>query len=249
MKNKVGFIGALAFAALAPLAHANFVIGYSVNGGAAQSCINNTDSTNSTGTTSCFSSATNIGGGVTVKNLTGSSDSPGNDPLFGSFQQNTDTQITTTSAATLTIWIAAQGFTGPTTPPNIDYSTSLTFIPTRSATVSAVLTSCVDESDGTVPPGGTFCSSPGATLGDTLSVTGPSSTSKSDNNFALITNLPTQPYSLVQKLVITLSAGSNLEIQTSQSLSSVPEPGSVSLLGGIALLTFGAIRRKMTARG
>jgi hypothetical protein len=45
-----------------------------------------------------------------------------------------------------------------------------------------------------------------------------------------------------------LGANSNLNVITSSVLTPVPEPMSVALLGGVLLLTTGAIRRKQKQR-
>jgi len=52
-------------------------------------------------------------------------------------------------------------------------------------------------------------------------------------------------YALQQKLVFSLSGLSDLNFSSSNILTAtLPEPASVTLLGGILLLTAGAIRRK-----
>jgi len=230
MKNIAGLLG-IAFLAFTTLAHANFSITYSVNGAAPSTCINNPDSTNGSGTTTCFSSLTAIGGGVTAESWSGTSNSPGTSGIT-SFQTSSDTTIVATTAATLDIWVSAQNFVNPHTPPGpITYVSSLTLIPTASTATPVTLANCVDENNA-LPPGlgGSFCGAPapGGTLNNAL--TGSGSTAVSNNNNGLITSL-TAPYALEEHIVVTLSAGSHLEIQTSQNLTQVPEPVSVVLFG------------------
>jgi hypothetical protein len=242
MKKVAGLLG-IAFLAFTPLAHANFAITYSVNGAAPSTCINNADSTNSTGTTECFSSLSGIGGGILVQDMSGTSNSPGTTGTT-SFQTSSDTTIVATTAATLDIWISAQNFANPHTPPGpVLYTSSLTLIPTASASTPVTLANCVDENNA-LPPGlgGTFCGAPapGGTLANAL--TGSGSTSVSNNNAGVITTL-TAPYSLEEHVTVILSAGSHLEIQTSQDLTSVPEPVSAVLFGTL-LVGVGIFRRR-----
>jgi hypothetical protein len=242
MKNVAGLFG-IAFLAFTPLAHANFAITYSVNGAAPSTCINNPDSTNDTGTTECFSSLTAIGGGVSAQDMSGTSNSPGTSGVT-SFQTSSDTTIIATTAATLDIWISAQNFVNPHTPPGpVEYTSSLTLIPTASASTSVSLVNCVDENNA-LPPGlgGTFCGAPapGGTLNNAL--VGSGSTSVSNNNNGAITTL-TAPFSLEEHITVTLAAGSHLEIQTSQDLTQVPEPVSAVLFGTL-LVGVGIFRRR-----
>jgi hypothetical protein len=242
MKNVAGLFG-IAFLAFTPLAHANFAITYAVNGAIVPStCINNPDSTNSTGTTECFSSLTAIGGGISVEDMSGTSNSPGAAGIT-SFQTHSDTEIIATTAATLDIWISAQNFVNPHTPPSpVTYVSSLTLIPTASASTTVALVNCVDENNA-LPPGiagGSFCGAPAGTLNNNL--TGSGSTAVSNNANGMIATL-TAPYSLEEHVTVTLAAGSHLQIQTSQNLSQVPEPVSAMLFGTL-LVGVGIFRRK-----
>lgn len=244
MKNVAGLFG-IAFLAFTPLAHANFAITYSVNGAAPSTCINNTDSTNDTGVTECFSSLTAIGGGISAQDMSGTSNSPGAAGVT-SFQTSSDTTIIASTAATLDIWLSAQDFVNPHTPPGpVTYTSSLTLIPTSSASTSVTLVNCVDENNA-LPPGlgGTFCGAPAGTLNNAL--VGSGNTSVSNNNSGTITTL-TAPYSLEEHITVVLAAGSHLEIQTSQDLSSVPEPVSAVLFGTL-LVGLGIFRRRQLKR-
>jgi len=236
MKAIVSFAGALLLACFAPLAHANFQISYQVGAGPIINCANSGTDT----LASCFAVPTVIDAtsGLQITQLTGTSNSPGT--ASQARQTGSVVDIINTNAVTLKIWLAAQDFTAPTTPPAIDYKTSLTIIPTTGIG-SATLESCVDTSNGTAPPLGSFCSSSAATLNNATSYAG--TTSLASNNESTISSL-SGTYSLSQLLTLTLGAGSEVEVQTRQVLTPVPEPISIALLGAVFLLTSRSILRK-----
>lgn len=241
MKTRIGLMGTALFIFCASLAHANFQISYSLNGGGAINCANSASNLSAT----CFSTSTNIGGGVSIFTLQGTSNSPGTASL--GFQTGSLTQITTGAApATLDIWVAAQGFTSPSTPPAISYESSLTLIPTT-GTGSVSLESCVDTSNGTAPPLGTFCSAPAATL-----TNGPlaynDAISAASNSFGTINTLTATPYSLSQEIVLSLGANTVLQIQTRQLLTPTPEPAALALLGTTLLGAAFLLRRKKLSK-
>jgi len=244
MRKFSSVLGAVAILGCASLAHANYVIGYSVNGGAAALCDNNV----SDDAAGCFAVATSIGGGLTVTSLTGASNSPG--LPSGADQEGSTTTITATSAATLTIWFAAQNFTNPLAPPAlaIDYASNVsitTFL--KGSSGSVALESCVDQSNGTAPPVGTFCSAPAATLTNlVLPISGALGGSASNTVGESFTPLHS-PFSLSQRVDLILGAGTKVNLVTSQALSPVPEPASIVLFGGAMLFVIAgsrAARRK-----
>jgi hypothetical protein len=244
MKKLLSLLGVLVIAgAFAPMAHADFVIAYSVNGGTVTSCADSPDDT----IANCASPAISIGGGVKLKLASGTSNSPG-DPNFANQFGSTTTVITGAAGATVVLYFAAQNFTMPVTGGSvsaINYSSELgvsTAQPGGTGTIA--LESCVDESNHTVPGpvGAGYCTTPAAKL-DNLTLTLPSTGSVNNTVTSIFTPLGS-PYSLSQMVTLMLGANTSVGITTSQDLTPVPEPVSIALLGGVLALTARAFRRK-----
>ena len=240
MKKFASLLG-FAFLAYTPLAHADFYIAYQLPGGSPTLCIDNPDSTNKIAPLNCSTSS----GGVTIDQLSGSSNSPGSLGAT-SFQTSSTVSITSSVSGTLDIWVIGQGFMNPHTPPTpIEWSSSLTIIPTASAATTVTSSSCIDLSNNTAPPaaGQTFCKTPDQP--ELLnSLTGTSNTATSSNSSTSVASLTTTPYSLGQLIVVNLVAGTNIELQTSQDLSQVPEPFAAGLLGTLLVGLSLKFRRK-----
>jgi len=232
-------LSTLAFIGSASLAHANYVLSYQIGAGPITNCANVASDTLAT----CFSAPTSVGSGVTFTQFTGTSNSPGT--VASAMQTGSVVDITTTGAITIHLWLAAQDFTAPTVPPGfILDAASLTVIPT-SGSGSVTLTDCVDKSNGTAPPTGVFCSTPALSLTNpTINYSG--NTSQSNNASGTITTLGS-PFSLSEEVTITIAAASELEIQTRQVLTAVPEPGTIVLLGSL-LVVIATVFRKRVAR-
>jgi hypothetical protein len=242
MKKRAGFLMALAALAVGtPLAHANYKLSYDVGAGAVE-CANVASNTLAT----CFASPTFVGGaaGITMTQFTGNSNSPGTPA--NAQQQGSVVDIATTGPGTLTLWLAAQDFTNPVTPPGINIATSLTVIPT-SGSGSVTLTSCVDQSNGTAPPlPGVFCSAPAYT-DDNPTINYSGTTSQSNNDGGLILALAA-PYSLSQRIVITFTTASQLQVQSRQVLAAVPEPAGIVLMGTATLGVIALLRKRAARR-
>lgn len=237
MKKLAGFLGVLLLVACAPLAQAAIQISIDSGGGPAICGTN----ASSAGPVTCSAVA---GPGFTIDVLSASSNSPGSPALSQQF--GSTLVIRTTAAVDLTIYMSAQGFNAPTTPPGITYASSLSITATT-GTGTADLTSCVDTSNGLTPPTNPFCSSPAATIvNDQESYSGASSDSKTKTT--TISTLTTTPYALAQQITLHLGAGSNLNVISSQVLSNVPEPASFAFLGTMLLGAGAVLRKKLMNR-
>jgi hypothetical protein len=183
-----------------------------------------------------------LASGVSVSGFTGDSNSPGG-PLdaeeFGSTLHIINASSLTRS---VTLWIAAQDFTFPTiTPmtPSITYSSEVALTSTLgSGTVD--LTSCVDETNGLAPPTNPFC--PLGTPSLTNMTQSFSGASSHNNTVMESLSAITTPFSLSQVITLSLNAHSELNVNTSQILTPVPEPGNVMLLGTALFLVFSGAR-------
>ncbi len=239
MKKLAGFFGVLALMAVTPLAHANYQISYQIGAGAATVCANSVNNQ----LASCPGAS---GVNASVSSIQGTSNSPGGLP-FGNANQFGDTvTVTATQNVTILLWFAAQDFTFPTAPPNIFYASSLDVTSTTGSGTVA-LESCVDTSNGLAPPTSTFCSAPGASLTNNIASYLGASSSPSNTVSTTITSLAGN-YSLSQMLTLTLKAGSQINIQSSQVLTPVPEPASILLLGGMLLGAGTLFRRKQQVK-
>jgi hypothetical protein len=242
MKRHIGLFGVLATMAIAPLAHADYLIVFQVDGGAIHACLDNPDSKNTVGTVACSGSDL----GVALTNLTGTSDSPGTTSLADEFSSSGAVVNNGAAAETIKIWYASQSFTAPTTGGGataIMYASNSSGTSILTAGKSTLdLESCVDAG-----PGGTglgFCGAPFASLTNPV-LTYPSGLGGSVNNSIGKTFAPlTGPYTLEQLVTIVLQPGDSVNYSMSQALTPVPEPVSVALLGGVLLLTGRALQRR-----
>jgi hypothetical protein len=236
MKKIVCCLGALGMLALTPFARADYEISV-----AGINCVGPTVDASPSVTAACPSTVTT--GTVTITDLS----ETGNQTGTFTNQLGTTLEITNSSstAVTFTIYLADSNFSSPTAPPGGVLDASGATINSTIGTNSFTLTSCVDQSNQLVPPStATFCKTPatGEAAGNaTLNISGPGTTSDESNGS--ISTL-SAPFALDQKLVITAGADSSFNVTTSQVLTPVPEPMSITLLGGVLLLTCRAIKRK-----
>jgi hypothetical protein len=253
MNKLIGPAAAIFLVALAPLANAEILITYTVaptvapylaEGGTCSLA-------NSDGPVTC---PNQVGNGpnqtvvpvtdtipLTINNLSASSNSPGTSSL--SFEVSTALDIINTSSSTetITVNIEAQGFTAPTAPPDL-----VTLLSNAGGTVfvgsgvnALSFESCLDETNSLAG-----CS--GSTLNailDTPTITAPGSFSQSSTT--PIASLAA-PYALDEAFTVTLGAGGSINLSNSTTLTAipVPEPMSITLLGGAVLLCSGMLRRK-----
>jgi hypothetical protein len=232
MRKSTGVLVGLAFAACVQLANASLVINYSINGGSTMSCGSGTDD----GPVTCSIT----GSGVSVSVVTATSNSPG---TSGGAEQFADTvEATSTVNASVRIWVTAQDFTMPTTPPGLTYESSLSGTSVLgNSSSTAGLKSCIDTTNGPAPPlgcgGGTLTNTPETFTG---------AMSLSNTVFGTVTSL-SGTYALEQLITLSLTPSSDFNIDSSQSLSAVPEPASIVLLGTL-LVGIATIFRKKLAR-
>jgi hypothetical protein len=232
MKKLVSFMGLVALAGSAQLGQAALQIAWDIDG-AAPGGSGVMICAVATGCVATFD-------GVTISDISIASNSPGS---AGLAQQFGDTlQISSTGASTIELWLSASGFMLPTTPPPVLYSAGLSTTSTTGMGTTA-MTSCIDGANALVaPPAVAFC---GVKEGQLVNV-GQSYSGSSSTSGTVSTNVSSLsvPYSLEQEITLTVGANSNLNVITSQVLTPVPEPMSIVLLGGVILLSSGAIRRK-----
>jgi hypothetical protein len=222
MTKVTSFLCVIAAVGCVPLAQADMMLSYQLPGGSPTQCfLGSSDK----GPGAC---PIITGSGVVITDYHALSNSPGN--TSGAEELGTALTITdnATGPSIIRLWLVAQDFTIPTTA--IDYASNLAITSLKGAG-SVGLTSCVDRSNGLIPPTTPFCSPGSPELTNvTESFTGPDS----DHNTvtSTITSL-TPPYSLSEEVTLTLTKGAVLNVITSQTLTptAVPEPVSIALLG------------------
>jgi hypothetical protein len=230
------FVVALA-AVTAPLAQANIQITYTIDGsaGVASPCGGALGSPTPPGSVDCGPG--NIGNAaVTITSLTGFSNSPGG--LLG-LETGSNTVIENNSTAShhIIINIVADNYTSPS-------GTNVGFLSHIGGTVAVgstdntlTFTSCVDTGNSlTGCPGTSFVNgSPDVTA------VGSYSNDKSGVGSGTLTT----PFSIGEKIDLVIGAGSVINFSSSTTLAqNVPEPMSITLLGGVILLVSRSIRRK-----
>ena len=245
MKKLAGFLGAVGMLAVAPLAHADFTISYQVGAlGAIVQCADSPSNTLAT----CSPNPI-VAPPVTIKTLSGSSNSPGGVPFPNANQSGSTVDVVATAATTVTFWFSAQDFSFPTAPPgSINWTANLQFT-SQVGTGTLNLENCVDQANGNTPstlPGRTipgFCTSPAGILNNDPLLWSGITTPPSDTVHSSISTL-SPLYALQQMLTVVFTTPGEINFVTSQVLTPVPEPMSIALLGAVFLLTSRSILRK-----
>jgi len=235
---------------IAPLAHASIQLSYSLTTPAAATPCATVVSGSPNVAAACFTplpagpGPTDVGNGVIINTFS----SEGIQTVGNSQQLSATTSIRNTSASSqiLTLWAVIQNFTSPTAPPPINWSSNLQFTSTT-GTGTITMMSCLDTANGLAAPS-PFCSGAGSpTLTNNVLAWNGVTTPPPDTVSRSVTTLGS-PYSMGEKITITLGAGSTINFNTSQILTQVPEPTAVALFGGMLLFTGAAIRRKASRK-
>jgi hypothetical protein len=238
--KKLAYLAAVIFLGLCvPQAHAAISILYDIGGGPVVLATSPTDSDtiNFNGTVGTFN----------ISFLIAGSTSPGTPTLAQVTSDNFFIQNTAASTKSITFFISAQDFTAPVTPPVLLLSSNIGgSVQTGSASNLLSFSSCVDSTNAA-----TACPGTSQTPVGSPDVTGSPTSSYNNTQTLTISSLvPTGPpadttYSLGQELVIQLGANGKLGFNSTTSLTTVPEPTSIVLLGGVILVCGRLIRRKI----
>jgi len=234
MNRLASVMGVLALVAMSPMARADFEI--SVNGTQCAFVA----SALPTGGAICSNVTPATGVSISTLALSGEQ-TAGFSQEFGTTLLIANNSNTT---QTITIDLGDTNFTTPTTPPGIMDASGLTVNPTQGIG-SVALVSCVDQSNSLSPAS---CSpAPGeAGPNPALNFSGPGTLS--NTTFGAITSLSAD-FSLTQMITLTLNAGANLNVTSSQVLTPAPEPAAIMLLGSAVMGLGLALRRKQSKRG
>jgi hypothetical protein len=222
-------------------AQAGMVISYSVDSGA----FTGTLASVGEGSLAAYSATTNGG----FFQLTGNaqSSSPGTTGYAELLASTLKIQNVSGSAHRLQLYIGDTGFTAPTAPPSpalVLNSHIGGSIAIEGAGDTLSFKSCIDLADGqNTCPAGAYWAGPGFPVINTAA------SFDSDQSSVLASLIPTGPgspptYSISQYLDLTLDPNSKINFSNNTTLTAVPEPVSIALLGGILVLTSGLIRRQ-----
>lgn len=214
-------------------AKANFVIEYQIDTNSPVTAVNSPSNLGG-------SSFTGIDGDISFLNLSGGSNSPGSPTIARELTSSLDIANNGTGQHTVTIWITSQDFTSPTAPPALLFSSHIAGTASDPMGDAINFQSFADSGNAAGSAGATGASTPLQTP-----VILPDLTFKSDSS-STVTTL-SSPYSITEKITLTLSAGSDVNFSTRSQLT-VPEPGTLIILAsGLPLLGFfGARRRRKT---
>jgi len=227
MKTLLGSMTILLAAAFAPLAQADIEITYSVDGGAAVTC-----GPAANGPISCSGLPSTP---LNISTLSGFTNAPGTPSLSELTSATVAITNSTSATHTVVINVMSDTYTAPTAPATLLSHIGGT-VAVGSANDALSFKSCVGGNNLTGCSGATFSSGTGAP-----SITGTGSF-QSDQT-GTVASL-SSPYSIDEMITLTLGAGASVNFSASSTLTSVPEPASVFLLGGVLLGLAKVIRRK-----
>jgi hypothetical protein len=241
------FTGLVLLLAASTQARAGIYVAYCVNGTAVQdsasSCLGGTPGDfGAPGLPGALESYTGtIGSGTGQFTITGlsQSNSPGTPTLAKLLSSTLSILNITGSSQRLELFMGDTGFTSPVGPPLILNSHIGGSIITVGAGNTMSFISCVGpgNAQNPCPTSFDYMAGPGLPTINTVA-------SYKDDQFATIAVALATPYSISQYLDIHLDGHSEINSAANTSLTTVPEPLSIALLGGILVLSSGLIRRK-----
>ena len=232
MKRFIAPLAVIVLAGIAPLAQATIQITYS--GSISGSCSVGANTSTCTDVTSGPLQFTGLSGFANLLGL----------PSLG-ITTHSDTSLFNNSASpqTININVVAQGFEFPITSPSLEFRNHVvTTTAVGAAGSSFSFMGCVDTSNGAGGCPGTPGVSPFVSATLTPNIT-PVGSTQTDAPTLIISSLG-KPYAIDEQIDITLGAGGYITFSGSSTLTPVPEPMSIALLGGVVLLTSRLIRRK-----
>jgi hypothetical protein len=237
MKKLIVPLAVLVLTGIAPLAQASIQITWSIDGGVGGSgtCTSVAATFPNDWEVTCGSFSS---GGLNVSALNANSNSSGTASLANEASATGNLTNTTGAAITFHMDVVSQDFTLPTTPPVLNFFSHIGgTVTTGTAANLLSYRSCVDQANLLAPGCPATYQSPFSTP----SVTAAGSFNDDEKSF--ISPLHS-PYAIDEQLDITIGAHGVLNFSASTSLTPVPEPMSIALLGGVVLLTSRLIRRK-----
>ena len=233
MKRFMAPLAVIVLAGIAPLAQATIQITYSVDGVLQPICSSVGQSVSCPDATVTNLQIINLGAS---SNLTG-------EPTLALASSSDSILHSLSGSHHIVIDVVAQGFTTPYTPPDLAFASHIsTTVPVLAAASTFAFHSCVDTLDTL-----SGCPAVPGPPPYTSAVLNPNvATANSDNKDAPILFIPSlvAPYALDEQLDIWVGSGGRINFSGSTTLTPVPEPMSIALLGGVVLLTSRLIRRK-----
>ncbi len=147
---------------------------------------------------------------------------------------------------TIAIAVSSTGFTSPVTPPDILMLSHIGgSVATGVAGSSLSFQSCVDGGNALLSastPASAAC--PGGSITTPVQTPPIDVTGSFNSDASRIITVLASPYAIDEVLNIVLAPNESFNFSASTTLTPVPEPMSIALLGGMFVVMAGAIRRK-----